>query len=84
MADVFDLEPYTRVLQDDSYILSYPHILSYFAAKTAFDAVDLVRGADMVYGWMPTVLKLYPESPNPDLDAGGRLLTREEHWRPVR
>lgn len=76
MADVFDLEPHTRVLQDDSYILSYPHILSYFSGKATFDAADLVRGAHMVYGWMPTVLELYPEPPNPDLAAGAALLTK--------
>ncbi len=76
MANVFDLEPHTRVLQDDSYILSYPHILSYFSAKTTFDAADMVRGAHMVYGWMPTILELYPEPPNPDLAAGAALLTK--------
>jgi hypothetical protein len=76
MAEVFDLEPNTRVLQDDSYILSYPHILSYFSAKSTFDAADLVRGAHMVYGWMPTVLELYPDPPNHDLAAGAALLTK--------
>jgi len=76
MANVFDLEPHTRVLQDDSYILSYPHILSYFSAKATFDPADMVRGAHMVYGWMPTVLELYLEPPNPDLAAGAALLTR--------
>lgn len=76
MADVFDLEQHTRVLQEDSYILSYPQILSYFAAKTSFDATDVVRGAHMVYGWMPTVLELYPEPPNINLAAGAALLTK--------
>jgi hypothetical protein len=76
MTDVFDLEPHTRVLQDDSYVLSYPHILGYFSAKTTFDAADMVRGAHMVYGWMPTVLELYPEHPNRDLAAGAAILTK--------
>lgn len=76
MEKVFDLEPHTRVLQDDSYILSYPYIRSYFSAKTTFDAADMVRGAHMVYGWMPTVLELSPESVNLDLAAGAALLTK--------
>lgn len=76
MTDVFDLEPHTCVRQDDSYILSYPHILSYFSGKTTFDAADVVRGAHMVYGWMPTVLELYPETPNDDLAVGATILTK--------
>lgn len=76
MTDVFDLEPNTRVLQDDSYILSYPYVLSYFSGKTTFDAADMVRGAHMVYGWMPTVLELHLECPDRDLTAGAAILTR--------
>jgi hypothetical protein len=76
MADIFDLEPHTRVLQDDSYILSYPHLLGYFTEKTAFDEADIVRGAHMVYGWMPTVLELHPELPSRDLAAGAAILTK--------
>jgi hypothetical protein len=72
----FDLEPHTRVLRHDSYIVSYPHLLSYFAPKDTFDAADLVRGAHMAYGWMPTIVELYPGPPNIDLDDGAQLLTR--------
>lgn len=75
MRDVFELEPQTRVLADDSYILCYPHLLAYFAERDTFDASDLVRGTHMAYGWMPTMLELYPESPNPDLHTGAQLLT---------
>lgn len=81
MVDVFQLEPHTRVLQDDSYIQAYPHILSYFSAKATFDAADMVRGAHMVYGWMPTVLELYPKLPNPDIAAGAALLTKAKDTR---
>ncbi|QSA96515.1 hypothetical protein [Methylococcus sp. EFPC2] len=76
MTDIFNLEPNTTVLQDDSYILSYPHLLSYFAAKQSFGPEDVVCGAHMVYGWMPTVLELYPESPNIDLPKAAELLTK--------
>lgn len=73
---VFDLEPHTRIDQNGSYVLSYPHIVSYFEQRDPIEAVDLVRGAHMAYGWMPTVLELYPQSPNIDLDQGAQLLTR--------
>lgn len=76
MPNVFDLEPTTSILQDDSYILSYPHLLSYFAVKPSFGPEDLVRGAHMAYGWMPTVLELYPKAPNNDLASGAQLLTK--------
>ena len=76
MRDVFDLEPDTDVRPGNSYIRSYPHILSYFADKTTFDTADFVRGAHLVYGWMPTVLNLYPEPPNIDLAGGAALLTK--------
>jgi hypothetical protein len=72
---VFDLEPKTRIDRSGSYVLSYPYLLSYFEQRD-FEAVDLVRGAHMAYGWMPTVLELWPEPPNIDLDRGAELLTR--------
>lgn len=76
LRSVFDLEPHTRIDQSGSYVLSYPHLLSYFERRDPIEAVDLVRGAHMVYGWMPTVLELCPEPPNIDLDRGAALLTR--------
>jgi hypothetical protein len=76
MPDIFDLEPNTTVLQDNSYILSYPHLLSYFAAKPSFGPEDVIRDAHMAYGWMPTVLELYPEPPNIDLPKAAELLTK--------
>ena len=76
MPDVFSLEPDTRIDIRNSYILSYPYIRNYFASKVPFDAEDLVCGAHMVYGWMPTALDLYPHTPNIDLEAGARLLTK--------
>lgn len=76
MEDVFRLEPMTQVDRDDSYILSYPHILSYFSRLAAFDAADLVRGAHMVYGWMPTILELRVASSRVDLEVGAALLSR--------
>ena len=76
MEDVFRLEPRTQVNRTDSYIVSYPHILSYFSGRVSFDAADLVRGAHMVYGWMPTIVELHVGSPSLDLSVGGELLTK--------
>lgn len=75
MLDLFDLEPHTRIRSDDSYVMSYQHLLSYFA-KDSFDAADVVRGAHMAYGWMPTILELYPGAPNLGLDQAADLLTQ--------
>ncbi|MGH7393886.1 MAG: hypothetical protein ACREM3_31170, partial [Candidatus Rokuibacteriota bacterium] len=57
-------------------MISYPHLLAYFGERERFDAADLVRGAHIAYGWMPTVLELRPGPPNLTLDAGADLLTR--------
>ena len=76
MPDIFALEPNTTIMQEDSYILSYPHLLSYFSSKERFATEDVVRGAHMAYGWMPTVLDLYPETLNNDLATGADLLTK--------
>lgn len=79
MPNIFDLEPRTIIMKDDSYILSYPYLLSYFSSKSDFSIEDFVRGAHMVYGWMPTVLDLYPEAPNISLEAGANILTKAKN-----
>jgi hypothetical protein len=76
MRDVFELEPDTEICRSNSYILSYPHILSYFAERRTLNESDLVRGAHMVYGWMPTILDLYLQPPNPDLRRGAEFLNK--------
>ena len=75
LARVFDCEPRTPIPKDDSYIRSYPHILAYFEHREVFDTADLVRGAHLAYGWMPTVLKLNPRSAKITLERGAQLLT---------
>jgi hypothetical protein len=79
MPDVFDLEPNTTIMQDDSYIVSYPHLLSYFASKQVFVAEDVVRGAHMAYGWMPTILALYPKATKIDFQIGAKLLSKAKN-----
>jgi hypothetical protein len=74
MRDVFRLERGTLIPRD-SYLLSYQHILSYFTNIREISASDLVRGAHMAYGWMPTQLDLISRIPGVNFDEGGRLLT---------
>lgn len=58
MQKIFTLAPSIPVPRRDSYLASYPHLCAYFADKDELDARDVVVGAHMVYGWMPTVLGL--------------------------
>jgi hypothetical protein len=74
MPDVFELEKRTRILANDSYVLAYPHLLSYFSPIADFSAADFVRGAHMVYGWMPTILDLHSDS-NVNFQKVADLLT---------
>jgi len=76
LARVFDCEPSTPIPKDNSYIISYRDILAYFGHRKRFAAADLVRGAHIAYGWMPTVLELHPGRSNMTLDKGAQLLTR--------
>lgn len=74
MRDVFSLERDTQILADDSYIISYPYMLEYFAPKSSFDEGDVVRGAHMAYGWMQTILEMYPEPGENDLRMAAQVL----------
>lgn len=76
MQNVLELEGTTQIQQNNSYIISYPHILSYFQELDEIKVKDVVRGAHMIYGWMPTVLDLYPEPPNKNLHYIAELLTK--------
>lgn len=76
MRDVFELEPGTEILADDPYIASYPHLLEFFEPKTSLTVADVVCGAHMVYGWMPTILELYPDAERCDLQAAADMLTK--------
>lgn len=75
MKDVFQLEPNTVISRENSYILSYPYILSYFQRLDKFTEGDFVCGAHIIYGWMPTVLDLYPKTENAGLSIGAKILT---------
>lgn len=75
MQDVFAIEPSTTIQQDASYVISYPHLIEFFAQKQQISPSDVVCGAHMVYGWMPTILDLYPDQEKINLEEAARLLT---------
>jgi len=79
MRNVFAQEPNTDILLNSSYVRSYPHLLSYFDQITSFSPADVVRGAHMVYGWMPTVLNLHSNSFNNDIQVVADLLTQAKN-----
>ncbi len=81
MRDVFALEPYTKIPRNESYVVSYPYLIEYFKSKSSFVAGDVVCGAHMVYGWMPTILELYSESGNSDLGVAAQTLSEAKAGR---
>lgn len=76
MRNIFSLEPPTTIPKDKSYIISYPYMISFFRDKDTFTEADVVCGAHMIYGWMPTILDLYPAKSALNLSAAALLLTR--------
>lgn len=76
MRNIFTLEKITRVFKDNSYLTSYPYILSYFEKIDKILPEDVVLGAHMVYGWMPTILDLYPGDKNKTLEEISIILNR--------
>lgn len=76
MPDLFELAENFAPLQGDSYILSYPALLAFFANKRRFSTDDVICGAHMVYGWMPTILRLQPTPGHMAMTDAALLLTR--------
>jgi len=73
---IFDLEPSIDIRRPDSYLESYPYLCAHFSDKAVVAPADVVLGAHMVYGWMPTVLGLNVNTgPRDTLDEAARLLT---------
>lgn len=75
MKDVFQIEPLTHIDRAQSYIRSYPHILSAMKTPHVLDEQAFVCGAHMVYGWMPTILEIHI-SESVDVHAGVALLNK--------
>ena len=75
MRDVLELEPTTQISRDNSYVVSYPHILAHFRLLDVLSEKDFVCGAHIVYGWMPTILDLNPGKFKVPLNKGAEILT---------
>ncbi|WP_208638369.1 hypothetical protein [Vibrio splendidus] len=68
---------------DDTYQLEYPYFVDFFANKSNIGLPELIVGSNMVYGWMPTILKIKSTNFEPALKAlnkakGGEVLTDED------
>jgi len=42
--------------RSDTYLVSYPHFVRFFQDLKRITEHNLIVGANMVYGWMPTIL----------------------------
>lgn len=60
------------VIEENSYIRSYPSLVAFLASRELIDNTTFVVAAHMVYGWMRTTLRLGKGS----LDRGAELITR--------
>ena len=76
MKDIFDLETWTEIPENTSYIRSYPSLLRYFEGKSILSSEDVICGAHMVYGWMPTILTLDFDQKDLDPERAALLLMK--------
>lgn len=71
------------ILPDDNYQFEYPYFVGFFAKRDELGLEELVIGSNMIYGWMPTIMKLKSREFAPALDAlnkakRGEMLQDEE------
>ena len=76
MDRLFADERRTTIDRMNSFVISYPYFIDYFAAINTLSVADLVIGSHIAYGWMPTMLELYTKNPNDDLTNGAEKLNR--------
>ena len=76
MERLFADERHTTIDRTNSFVISYPYFIDYFASKTSLSVADLVIGSHIAYGWMPTMLEIYTRNPNEDLNTGAEILNR--------
>jgi len=65
----------------DSYLLSYPEFITYFANLETITRHSLVIGAHFTYGWMPTILTLKFERQEPEDALSGAVAILNEAKR---
>ena len=69
--EIFETSSYPSI-KEDTYTLSYPYILNYFSGLDKIGVRELVCGAHIVYGWMPTILTI--KGTNGLLQEGASIL----------
>jgi len=79
MCQIFELEKRTKIALDNSYIISYPFILSFFKEIPSFSEKEFVIGSHAVYGWMPTGLDLYVSKENLSFKSCAELLNKAKN-----
>jgi len=57
--DLSKLKTEAQGIKPDEYTDVYPYLISYFEERKELTAEDFIRGAHMVYAWMPTMLSMY-------------------------
>ena len=76
MKNVFELLESTDINPQDTYLISYPYLLDFSLNKTEFTVSDFIQLSHMVYGWMPTILKVRDHK---KIQKGAQLLTKAKH-----
>lgn len=75
LLDINKIEQESLYVVRDQYTDVYPHLISYFKEKSILAAEDFIRGAHMVYAWMPTILTVY----STDLDEVVSLINKAKN-----
>jgi len=76
MDRLFADERETIIDRTNSFVISYPHFITYFNSKKIILVQDFIIGAYFAYGWMPTILKIHTDNPHRDLENGVAILNR--------
>ena len=58
MKKLFKALEQTNIDINNTYIISYPHLIVFTKNKEVLSECDFIALAHMVYGWMPTILKI--------------------------
>ncbi|NQU52057.1 MAG: hypothetical protein HQ522_05915, partial [Bacteroidetes bacterium] len=76
MDKLYNDEISTAIQKTDSFIISYPYMISFFESRNKFTVEDLIVGVHAVYGWMPTMLDIYIDNVEEDLMRGVSILNK--------
>lgn len=77
---IYELEKITTVDKNSSYIRSYPAMVEYFKNKKILTSNDVIVGAHMVYGWMPTIITIHENSDTISIEEATKTLNWIKHY----